>query len=603
MENDPLPFRRLLLGAVSLFLVACLVPAMASAAPVESSPTSLDFGQQTVGKVSTAKTVEIANPGPGAVQVLGAMVTGLDTGDFAVAGESCGGGTLQPSESCQVEVAFEPQAGGARSATLEIAIEGQSAIDVPLSGTGQTMRLTVPVSAAFPTTTVGGASTEKVLLKNGSEAWVNVGEVKIEGTAASDFAIEGSGCNVFIGPGMSCELSVRFTPAASGTRAAMLRVISTGTPAEYVTELTGEGAPAEVAFEPGEYDFGLIETHSGGPRTNFTLRNTGAASVQLSNLEISGPDAGEFWIPSSNCWGSMLSPGSTCAVEVQFNANNVGSYSAAVAIQAGGVGFLAPLTARAENPKVTASPSPLVFGPTPVGSRQVEEVTLSNTGHLPVAFFIALVSGGDIGSFHLLEENCTSDVFAGRPRIFEPGESCSAKIAFEPTVVGTKAATVSFFGGGEGALQVPVQGEAVAPQLQVSPTSRDVGGVAPAATGATSASAKGLRGHVTLSLTPRPHLKAGKVIVGRARCDSPEACVVQISGLASARIPTRAGSRPEVRGVPAVQLKLAPGATESISATLPRAFRDSPTGATVRIAIRWRTGPERGSTFRAYRVT
>ena len=138
----------------------------------------------------------------------------------------------------------------------------------------------------------------------------------------------------------------------------------TGTPAEYFTELSGEGAAPELTFEPGGHDFGLVEAHSNSPRTNFTLRNSGTASAQLAlgNLEISGPDANEFFIPNSNCWGRTLAPGATCQVEVQFNANEEGSFAAAVSIRAGNVGFTAPLAGRAERPKVEASPTPLVFG-------------------------------------------------------------------------------------------------------------------------------------------------------------------------------------------------------------------------------------------------
>lgn len=692
MENDLVPFRRLLLGAVSLFVVACLLPAMASAASVESSPASLDFGQETVGNTSAPQTVEVFNPGPSAVVIATVQITGIGTGDFGFAGNNCGIRSLEPSESCQVRVAFEPSAGGARSGTLEIVVLGEPTLEVPLSGTGQTMRLTVPGSTAFPTTTVGGASTEKVALKNSSEAGVDVSEVKIEGADPGDFGIEGSNCVGFIGPSMGCELNVRFSPGASGIREALLRVVTDGIPADLTTELSGEGAAPELTFEPGGHDFGLSEVHSGGSRANLTLRNSGATPVPLSNLEISGPDANEFWIPNSNCWGSTLSPGSTCSVEVQFNANNEGSYSAAVSIQAGGVVFLAPLTARAESPKVTASPAPLVFGPTPAGSRQVKEVTLSNTGHLPVAFFISLVSGGDIGSFHLLEENCTSNVFAGQPRIFEPGESCAAKIAFEPTVVGAKAATVSFFGGGEGALQVSVQGEAVAPQLQVSPTSRDFGSVAvgtagpvqsfqlrnesgeaqtigqsvltgpdlgefqirsdecseavlepggsctvavrfaPEAAGpktatlrlrspagttvarlggegaapavsTTGASAGAHHGRVTLSLRSRPGPPAGKVTLGRARCESSEACTIRVRGLAIAHLPTSTGSRPVVRRVPVATLTLRPGGTAPIVVAVPPGLRKGAADPDVRVSLRWRTGPERGGTFRVYRLS
>jgi hypothetical protein len=479
METALVPFRRLVLLAVTVTVAACgLTPALADAAPLSANPASIAFSQETVGRTSAVQTITVSNPDPGVVRILVVAILGADPGDFLISGESCAGATLGEGESCLLEVAFAPGAGGPRQATIEIAVEGEAAIDVPLAGTGQTMNLTVPASASFPTTSVGGVVTHQVALKNESETGVNVSEVKIEGVDPGDFGIDGNNCVGFIGPNMACELTVRFSPAAAGARGALLRVTTDATPGEYVTELTGEGAMPELAFEPGQYDFGLVEVHSGGPRTNFTLRNTGVASVQLSNLETTGPGAYEFWIPGSNCWGTTLAPGATCSVEVQFNANEEGSFSAAVSIAAGAATFQAPLSAHAERPKVEASPGPLDFGSISVGSRQVKEVTLTNTGNLPVAFYIALVSGGDVGSFHLLEENCTSDVFAGHPRVFEPGESCVAKIAFEPTGAGAKAATMSFFGVGEGALQVPVEGTAVAPRLSLSPSSRDFGAVA-----------------------------------------------------------------------------------------------------------------------------
>jgi hypothetical protein len=482
MENDLVPIRRLALALTALAILACgLLPTAAMAAPPGVNPTALTFMQETVGKTSSPQTVTVTNFDPSIVQITGVSISGADPVDFQVSAENCAAVVLLQSEACLVEVTFAPQAGGSREATLMI--ESEAPIAVPLSGTGQTKKLTVPGTTSFATTSVGGSTTEKVLLKNTSEAGVSVNEVKIEGADASDFGIEGNNCIGYIGVGMNCEFSVRFSPSATGPREALLRVVSDATPSEYTTELSGEAVAPEVAFEPTSYDFGLAEVRSGSPRANFTLRNIGTAPVQLSNLEISGPGANEFWIPGSGCWGTMLAAGSTCWIEVQFNANEEGSFSAALSIQAGATTFQAPLSARAERPQVVASPVPLAFGQTPVGSRQVKELTLTNTGHLPVAFFIALVSGGDIGSFHLLEETCTSNVFAGIPRVFEPGESCRAKIAFESTAAGPKQATVSFFGGGEGALQVPIEGTAVASQPSLSPDSRDFGTVAVGAAG------------------------------------------------------------------------------------------------------------------------
>jgi hypothetical protein len=681
MESDLAPIRRLFLPLAALAVLASglLLPTPAAAAPVGANPTALTFMQETVGKTSAAQTVTVTNPESGDVQILGVSIAGTDPNDFAITVLSCAG-VLGQGQQCAVEVAFAPQAGGTREAALEIAIENEATIVVPLSGTGQTRKLTVPATAAFPTTSVGGTSTVQIPLKNQSEAGVNVSEVKIEGADSGDFGIEGSSCAGFIGPNMDCTLTVRFTPGASGPRETFLRVSTDGTPTEYLTELSGEGAAPEVAFEPAGHDFGLVEVHSGGPRTNLTVRNLGAAAVQLSNLEIIGPDANEFWIPGSNCWGTNLAPGSTCGIEVQFNANEEGSFAAAVSVEAGATTFQAPLTARAERPLVVASPAPLAFGSTAIGSRQVKEVTLTNEGHLPVAFYIALVSGGDVASFHLLEETCTSNVFAGIPRIFEPGESCRVKVAFEPTGVGTKKATVSIFGVGEGALQVPVEGTAIAPQLSLSPSSGEFGAVAVGAVGpaqtfelrnesaeaqaidsatlggpdagqfqiradgcseaplapgaacavvvrfapdsngaktatlrlrgpagttavrlngegtaaAVPAAAGPNHGRVHLSLRPHPRPAAGKVTIGRARCESTDPCTLRVGGLASGRIATGAGLRPGIRGVAPSLLRLAPGADAPITAAVPRALRGYADGTRLSIAVQWQTGPDRG---------
>lgn len=477
MQSVLIPIRRLVLLTAAL-VVACAVSTSAAGAAPAPSPTSVIFNKETVGRTSGAQTVTIGNPDPGAVQVVGASVVGTDPGDFGITGDGCTGATLDQGESCAVEVAFSPQAGGAREADLEVALAGAGPLEVPLAGTGQTMQLTVPDTASFATTSVGAASSAQIEVKNASEAGVDVSEVKVEGADAGDFGVEGTNCSGYVGSGMGCEVAVRFSPTATGAREAQLRIVTDGSPAEYLVDLSDEGAAPEVTFEPGGHDFGLVETHSGGPRTNFTLRNTGAASVQLGNLEISGPGRNEFWVSGSTCWGTTLAPGANCSIEVQFNANEEGDFAAAVSIAADGVVFEAPLTARAARPQVTASPAPVGFGATSVGATQTRQITLTNTGELPVGFYIALVSGGDVSSFHLVSEDCTSNLFSGRPRVFEPGESCVATIAFEPHAVGAKAATVSFFGGGEGALQVAVEGTAVAPVLDLSPGSADFGTVA-----------------------------------------------------------------------------------------------------------------------------
>ncbi len=318
-------------------------------------------------------------------------------------------------------------------------------------------------------------------------------------------------------------------------------------------------------------------------------------------------------------------------------------------------------------------------------------MTLSNVGHLPVGFFIAIVSGGDESSFHLLEESCTSNLFAGSPRMVEPGGSCVAKVEFEPTAVGSTAATLSFFGAGEGALQVPLQGTGVAPRLSLSPTSQDFGGVAvgragpiqtfelrnesveaqtiasaaltgadlgdfqlrsdecsetvlapgaacavavrfdPGSAGpktatlrlrgtggttvarlegegtglvvmAATASGDAKEGRVVLRLMRNPPAAAGKVSLGRARCESSAPCTIRLNGLASGRLATAVGSRPALRPLAVTRLQLAPGASVALTAALPAEFRGSPADARLSVVVHWRTDTEHGAASRGVAV-
>jgi hypothetical protein len=464
-----------------LALIGCSAltqPSLSTAAfsDIEAAPGSLSFPSTVVGSESPAQTVVFTNNGAEAVAIEEQVIAESEP-DFVIKSFGCGG-ELQPGDSCEDSVAFTPQAAGPRGAVLLLEpTNSEEPIEVNLEGEGVRKAIDLPSTSDFGTATKGESVERSVSVENNGGATVAITKFELTGANSADFTITNNTCPGTLGPAMNCELKLRFTPSTVGAEAAELKAITDGIPAEPVAQLSGEGVAAELTFEPAGYDFGLVEVHSESPRTNFTLRNTGPSSVQLSNLEISGPQASEFWIPGSGCWGTNLAPGSTCGIEVQFNANQEGDAAAAVRISAGGTTFEAPLTARAERPRVTPSEAPFRFAPTSVGASRTRQLTMTNVGNLPVGFFIAIVSGGDVSSFHLIGETCTTNVFAGAPHLIAPGESCSAEIRFEPNGPGPKAATLSFFGGGEGALQVPIEGDAVAPRVTLSPSSHDFGSV------------------------------------------------------------------------------------------------------------------------------
>ncbi len=89
------------------------------AAPTaDESTTGLNFGVGTVGSADAEQTLTVTNNGSAPLLVSGVLLGGANPGDFLI-GNRCQA-AVAPGASCQVGVRFNPQATGARSATLSL---------------------------------------------------------------------------------------------------------------------------------------------------------------------------------------------------------------------------------------------------------------------------------------------------------------------------------------------------------------------------------------------------------------------------------------------------------------------------------------------------
>src|SRR5579872_405794 len=105
--------------------------------PVTLSPATLSFGTVTVGTTSASKNETLTNNQKTTLTFSSIAITGKNSGDFNITGNTCGSGIPSQSE-CIVSVDFAPKAKGARSATLQFTDNaGTSPQNVNLTGTGQ----------------------------------------------------------------------------------------------------------------------------------------------------------------------------------------------------------------------------------------------------------------------------------------------------------------------------------------------------------------------------------------------------------------------------------------------------------------------------------
>jgi len=135
-------------------------------ASLTASPTSLAFGNETVGSTSAAQSVTVTNTGS-----VAAAISAVTAGSGFAETNTCGS-SLASGATCTANVTFTPTATGAASANLTVSSNAtNSTLTVALSGTGTStaptltnLALDQPITAStttsgFPATNANDGST------------------------------------------------------------------------------------------------------------------------------------------------------------------------------------------------------------------------------------------------------------------------------------------------------------------------------------------------------------------------------------------------------------------------------------------------------------
>jgi hypothetical protein len=266
------------------------------------SPSSLTFASQSVGSSSAPQTITLTNSGNGQMTVTGIQVTG----DFSQT-NNCGtvaanGGT------CTVQVTFTPTSTGSRTGTITFTDSAPTSPQtLMLSGTAgapsNTLSATSLTFAAQPVGSLSAAQT--VTLTNGGNAAMVISGI----SATGDFS-ETNNCPSILAPSATCTLTVKFTPAAGGTRTGSLIVSDNSLGGPALVTLTGSGS-----------DFSLTASAGG----TATVMPGAPATYQLTFTSVGGPFASQVSLTCNDAPATT-----TCTISPATVA--AGSSSAAVTV-------------------------------------------------------------------------------------------------------------------------------------------------------------------------------------------------------------------------------------------------------------------------------
>ena len=264
-------------------------------APVAAvSPTSLNFGSQTIDTPAPTQTVALSNTGNATLTVTSIAVSGNSSYTQT---NTCGS-SVSAGASCKITVTFTPSAGGTLSGTLTITDDSNN-----VAGSMQTVSLTgtgtgpfaqfSPTNLSFGGVLVSGKSTPQTLtLSNGGTSALTISSstLTITGAAATEFT-QTNNCPGSLAAGSSCTITVTFAPTAGGTQNASLTV--SGAASNGPVPLSGAGS-----------NFSL------SPPTNST-QTISAGSSAAYTITLS-PNGGFNQTVSLSCSSNI--PAGSCSV-------------------------------------------------------------------------------------------------------------------------------------------------------------------------------------------------------------------------------------------------------------------------------------------------
>ncbi len=407
---------------------------------VSLNPGSLTFaGQIITNPVSSSdpQTIILSNTGNTTLNITSALVTGVDSADFALT-NNCPP-ALPAAESCAMSVVFTPGAAGTRLALLLITDDAPaSPQSIALSGVG----LLAPVaslsvtSLTFPDTAQGATSaSQPVTLTNIGSAELLISNIA---TSSANFSVS-SACAAALAPGGSCPITVTFTPQTSGNLFGTLNSTDSATGSPHTVQLAGNGlAVPNVSLFPITLTFGdqAVNTTSGSQ--TVTLTNTGGAPLAITSVNIPPvANGGDFGISSSNCTGTFV-PGTGCAISVVFTPSAPGARVATLDIvdDAPNSPQSVPLAGNGVLPAgIGFNPSSLSFPSASVGTASAPQtVTLTSTGGGTLNINTILITGANALDFSL-NHNCGASL--------APTLTCTLTVIFTPSAGGSRLANIS----------------------------------------------------------------------------------------------------------------------------------------------------------------
>ena len=190
-----------------------------SGATINLTPSSLSFGSQAQSTTSAALSVTLTNQGNATLNLTSATITGANSGDFALSGNTCGS-TVTAGNNCTLSVTFTPSTVTAESAAITLV--GQRSSESPIGRFERHRHRRPDYLSLRPVRQLLQPKcgylalhlTPITVTKHGNCGSFTINGVSVTGANKGDFS-ESTTCSAVLLPvNATCTITVTFSPAA-----------------------------------------------------------------------------------------------------------------------------------------------------------------------------------------------------------------------------------------------------------------------------------------------------------------------------------------------------------------------------------------------------
>lgn len=311
----------------SPLIVALTATGVSKTSNLTTSPSSLAFGDVTVGSEST-QALHLTNSSSSTMTISAVSVSGPG---ISVSGVSFPA-TLASGATANLSAVFKPTTAGNASGTLKITSTAANSPDAigwsaTATAASSAAKLTAtPSSVGFGDVPTGVTTTQTIRLANSGDSPLTISGVTSTGSGLS---LSGIATPLTIAAGQSANLTASLKLSSAGATNGEIKITSNaaGSPAQIPWTADAKASAITLTSSPSSLSFGNVTIGTTGT-LQTAIKNTGNANANISKISISGTG---FSLNGSTS-STTLDPGQSVTISVSYDPKLAGSNTGKVTI-------------------------------------------------------------------------------------------------------------------------------------------------------------------------------------------------------------------------------------------------------------------------------